>query len=64
MEPIEWIVLANDSNRAMLISRYGLDMRTYNTNWTNVTWQTCTLRKWLNGDFLNTAFSDEEQARL
>ena len=30
----------------------------------SVTWETCTLRKWLNGDFLNAAFSAEEQVRL
>ena len=28
---------------------------------TNVTWETCTLRKWLNSDFINTAFTKEQQ---
>ena len=29
-----------------------------------MTWETCTLRKWLNDDFLNAAFTEEEQAKL
>ena len=29
-----------------------------------VTWAECTLRAWLNGDFYNSAFSDEERARI
>lgn len=64
VEAIEWIVLANDGDTATLISKYALDARPYNTEGKSVTWETCTLRKWLNGDFLNTAFSAEEQARL
>ena len=63
-EAIEWIVLANDGNTATLISKYGLDAKPYNTNFESVTWETCTLRKWLNQDFLNAAFTAEEQVRL
>lgn len=60
--PIEWLVLARDGNKALLISRYGLDAQPYNTDYTSVTWETCTLRKWLNGTFYNKAFSSAEQA--
>ena len=63
-EAIEWIVLANDGHTATLISKYGLDAKQYNMEYESVTWESCTLRKWLNGDFLNAAFSAEEQARL
>ena len=63
-EPIEWIVLSNDGESAMLISRYGLDAQPYNTVPSSVTWETCTLRAWLNGDFRNAAFSAKEQDRL
>ncbi len=64
MEPIEWMVLDVREDRALLISRYGLDAKPYNTTKENVTWETCTLRKWLNGDFLNTAFTAVEQKRI
>ena len=59
--PIEWLVLARDGNRALLISRYTLDAKPYNTSYTDITWEKCTLRTWLNGNFLNAAFSTNEQ---
>lgn len=61
--PIEWIVLDFDAaaNHALIISRYGLDTKPYNTSKTDVTWETCTLRSWLNGEFLNEAFTTQEQ---
>ena len=64
--PIEWLVLDYDeeNNRALLISRYGLDCQRYNTGYTDVTWETCSLRTWLNGTFLNKAFSKAEQGAI
>ena len=64
--PIEWLVLEYDAknNRALLISRYGLDCQPYNSSKTSVTWETCSLRTWLNGTFLNKAFSKAEQGAI
>lgn len=62
--PIEWLVLARDGDKALLISRYGLDAQPYNKDHTSVTWETCTLRTWLNGTFYNKAFSSAEQAAI
>ena len=62
--PIEWLVLARDGNKALLISRYGLDAQPYNTEYTNVTWETCTLRTWLNSSFVNKAFTKKEQKAI
>ena len=62
--PIEWLVLAMEENRALLLSRYGLDVKPYNIAWTDVTWETCSLRNWLNNEFLNKAFSAEEQSSI
>ena len=62
--PIEWQVLARDGNWALLISRYGLDAQPYNTTYTSVTWETCTLRTWLNSTFMNKAFTKEEQKAI
>ena len=60
-EPIEWLTLDVQYGKALLISRYALDARPYNANWAFVTWEDCTLRQWLNGEFLNAAFSPDEQ---
>ena len=64
--PIEWIVLEYDeaNHRALLLSRYGLDAVPYNTEIKDITWEECTLRAWLNGEFLNKAFSTEEQSAI
>ncbi len=60
-EDIEWIVLAKEENKVLVISKYALDCQKYNSTNTGVTWETCSLRKWLNGTFLNAAFSKNEQ---
>ena len=64
--PIEWLVLDYDSqnNKSLLISRFALDGQQYNNEHAAVTWETCTLRAWLNGEFLNRAFNSEEQAQI
>ena len=60
-EPIEWIVLDTDETKAFVISRYGLEAKPYNQTDASVTWENCTLRKWLNNDFFNSAFSNAEK---
>ena len=50
--------------KALVISKYALDCKQYNTNYTDVTWEDCTLRRWLNNDFINAAFSAEEKAMI
>ena len=63
-EDVEWIVLRKEGKKALLISKYALDCQQYNTSDTSVTWETCSLRKWLNGTFLNAAFSENERAMI
>ena len=60
-EDIEWVVLDRKYGKALVISKYALDCKPYNTEWKDITWEDCTLRKWLNSDFLNAAFTAEEQ---
>ena len=63
-ENVEWLVLEIKDGKALVISKYALDCRLYNTSYTDVTWETCTLRKWLNNDFLGAAFSADEKAMI
>ena len=60
-EAIEWLVLDKQEDRMLVISRYGLDCQPYNTENEKVTWETCSLRGWLNGAFYETAFIPEEK---
>ena len=63
-EDVEWLVLAKEDNRVLLISKYALDCQQYNTEYKAVIWETCSLRKWLNETFLSAAFSEEERAMI
>ena len=63
-EEIEWLVLDVEDGKALVISKYALDCQPYNTLYTNVTWETCTLRNWLNGTFYNSAFSSGEKSNI
>ena len=63
-EEIQWIVLDTDGDRVFLLSKYGLDAKQYNVKYTAVTWETCSLRNWLNSAFLETAFTAEEQEKI
>lgn len=63
-ETIEWIVLKNEGNQSLLITRYALVYMKYNTEYENITWETCFLRSWLNSTFLNAAFSTGEQSGI
>ena len=63
-EVIEWKVLDKADGRALLLSKYGLDAKPYNETDTDVTWETCTLRSWLNNSFFEEAFSTSEQSAI
>ena len=62
--PIEWLVLDVQDGKALLISKYGLDAQPYNKEYTAITWEQCTLRSWLNGTFLDKAFTAQEQGAI
>ena len=63
-EPIEWVILERDGKRLLAISKYVLDCQPFDMGNTPVTWESCSLRKWLNETFLDAAFSAEEQERF
>lgn len=63
-EDVEWLVLEVKDGKALVVSKYALDCKQYNTSNANVTWETYTLRKWLNTDFINSAFSSDEKAKI
>ena len=59
-EEIEWIVLEKEDDSVLLISRYVLDVQPYHGADRDVTWETCSLRDWLNSTFKENAFSENE----
>ncbi len=63
-EDIEWIILARTGDKAFLLSKYGLDARAYNMEQEDITWEQSDIRNWLNGSFMNRAFTEEEQRAI
>ena len=78
-EPIKWRVLHTDGKQALLLSDVVLDDQKYHTKKKSVTWETSTVRSWLNGygaesneqsvdytqkNFIGSAFTPEEQAAI
>ena len=75
-EPIKWRVLNRKGNDALLLADIALDDQKYNTNNTSVTWETSSMRSWLNGygasvnepktdysrkNFINSAFTSTQR---
>lgn len=63
-EPLEWIVLDVQDNQAMLLSKYCIDTVIFYPERVPMYWGKSDLRVWMNGDFLQEAFTPEEQASI
>ena len=78
-EPIKWRVLSTAGNQAFLQTDLAMDDQKYNINWTSVTWETSSMRSWLNGygaetnepkmdyrsdSFLQDAFTSAQQQAI
>ncbi len=59
-ENIEWLVLDVVDGQALVVSKYALDAVAFHTENVSVSWEKSALRKWLIGDFLDSAFSEKE----
>lgn len=75
-EPIKWRVLNRNGNDALLLADVALDDQKYNTDYAKVTWETSSMRSWLNGygasvnqpktdysrkNFINSAFTSTQK---
>ena len=63
-QPIEWIVLDRQDDRLLLLCKRALETMPYHNTEDPVTWESCSLRTWLNGVFLDEAFTADEAARI
>ena len=68
-EDIEWVVVNNDvvnneNDMILAVSKYCLDNKAYNESesYASTDWEHCSLRQWLNDDFYNSSFTDDEKA--
>ena len=66
-EPIEWMILDEKDDRLLVISVKALETMVYDDTMglsSHIWWENCSLRKWLNKDFLSAAFSADEQKNI
>lgn len=63
-KPIEWKVLAKESDGVYVMSNALLDSQPYHNYDEAIIWKNSSLRTWLNGNFYNDAFSQAEQEKI
>jgi len=66
-EELEWLVLDKQDNKMLVISRYILDCQKFHeidNEADDIVWENSSLRDWLNHDFIDSAFSEEEKNRI
>ena len=63
-EPIQWRVLSNTNGELFVMADKILATKPYNQDDTDITWETCTMRAWLNNDFYDIAFTAKEQSKI
>lgn len=62
--PIEWTVMEVLEHKALLLSKYILDIKPFDMERESIFWNSCSLRTWLNHDFLKRAFTDDELEQI
>ena len=58
-----WKVLCTQDNRGLIITEYIIEQRSYNSDYVGITWENCSLRKYLNEEFYEK-FSMVDKARI
>lgn len=60
-EPLSWIVLDVQGDKALLLTSSLIESMPFDDTQSETTWENCSLRKWLNDEFYNKAFSAGEK---
>lgn len=64
-EPIEWIVLKQENDKMLVLSKNCLDCGAYHKDSEYINdWSQSTIKKWLNETFYNEAFDDNQKIRI
>ena len=58
-----WYIIGKSDNGVTLLMKENLTTKGYNDSYASVTWETCSLRTYLNGEFYNS-FSAEDKAKI
>ena len=64
LESVKWLVLKKEAGRALVISNNVLDMAPFNEDFGSVSWENSSVRKYLNGVFYDSVFSDSDKEKI
>ena len=63
-KPIEWYIMADHNHFLTVVAMDVLEERSHTEDDENITWEQSTIRSWLNNEFFESAFTDEEKAKM
>ena len=63
-EPIEWLIVDESEDACLYVTKYAIENVPYNDEESEVTWADSSIRAWLNSEFMEQAFSQEERAKI
>lgn len=63
-EPIEWVPIDKKDGKYLMVTKYVIDAKPLDSERKYKSWADCDLREWLNGEFIDKVFSEEEKAML
>ena len=64
VQPLHWFVLDREGDSILLLSEKVIKKEPYHIADERATWEACSLRHWLNHDFLQSAFTEKERQKL
>ena len=64
LQPIEWVIQHTRFDEMLLLSSKALECKPYHSTRESITWEKSSIREWLNTDFFDLAFSEEEKTRI
>jgi len=62
--PLVWRVLDCTEKGIVIITEKIIDCKPFNENGKSCLWDTCSLRLWLENEFMSNAFSADEKERI
>lgn len=62
--PIKWIIMSIKGAHALCVSKQLIDCLHFNEFEGDVTWETSTIREWLNNEFADVAFDTEDRKKI
>lgn len=63
-EPIVWSIVNIDSDGITVMADNAIDSQPYLNTVESASWQTSYIKKWLNDNFFNSAFNEDEKTKL